>query len=134
MRRVCSLCALLIAGACMHRPPSIEGAPGAPAQPNTYWYAPPSVAARVQRSPATPPPTAAMLGKLTMPDVVDLALRNNPATRLSWAQARAAADIFGASRGAFRNSIPYARHSRFRKQGDCRLTGRQVEEPRREWG
>jgi outer membrane protein len=101
VRRVCSLCALLIAGACMHRPPSIEGAPGAPAQPNTYWYAPPSVAARVQRSPATPPPTAAMLGKLTMPDVVDLALRNNPATRLSWAQARAAADIFGASRGAF---------------------------------
>jgi outer membrane protein TolC len=36
-----------------------------------------------------------------MPDVVDLALRNNPATRLSWAQARAAADVFGASRGQY---------------------------------
>lgn len=39
--------------------------------------------------------------QLTLADVVDLALRNNPATRVSWAQARAAADVYGASQGAF---------------------------------
>ena len=43
----------------------------------------------------------ATFGRLGMPEIVDLALRNNPTTRLSWAQARAAADAFGASRGQF---------------------------------
>jgi len=33
--------------------------------------------------------------------VVDLALRNNPATRASWAQARASADILGSVRGQY---------------------------------
>ena len=36
---------------------------------------------------------------LTLPEVVDLALRNSPATRLSWAQARAAADVYGSNEG-----------------------------------
>jgi TolC family type I secretion outer membrane protein len=38
---------------------------------------------------------------LTLSDVVDLALQNNPATRTSWAQARAAADAYGSARGAY---------------------------------
>jgi outer membrane protein TolC len=37
---------------------------------------------------------------LTLTDVVDLALRNNPATRESWATALAAVDEYGAARGA----------------------------------
>jgi outer membrane protein TolC len=36
---------------------------------------------------------------MTLAQIVDLALRNNPATRLSWAQARSAANEYGASRG-----------------------------------
>lgn len=102
MRRIALLGALLLAG-CVHRPPSIEGAPGAPAQPNEYWNAPPGVRARVQSPTPAPAPTRlpASFGKLSMPEVVDLALRNNPTTRLSWAQARASADAFGASRGQF---------------------------------
>jgi outer membrane protein len=36
---------------------------------------------------------------MTLAQIVDLALRNNPATRLSWAQARSAASEYGASRG-----------------------------------
>jgi len=102
MRRVASLGALLLAS-CVHRPPSIEGSPGAPAQPNEYWNAPPSVRSRVQNPTAAPGPTGlpASFGKLGMPEVVDLALRNNPTTRLSWAQARASADAFGASRGQY---------------------------------
>jgi len=106
MMRRTSLGALLLVGACVHHPPSIDGGPGAPAQPNTYWNAPPAVASRVEQSTPAPvsaavPATPAAYGRLTMSDVVDLALRNNPATRLSWAQARAAADVFGASRGQF---------------------------------
>jgi outer membrane protein TolC len=93
----------LLAAGCVHRPPNIDGGPGAPRQPNEYWTPTAKDAARLQSPPAAPvpvpPPTA--LGKLGVPDVVDLALRNNPATRLSWAQARSAADAFGASRGAY---------------------------------
>src|SRR6185312_3951349 len=104
MRRVAPLGALLLA-ACVHRPPSIDGSPGAPPQPNAYWTPPAGIAARVQQAapvpPLTAPVTPAAFGRLTTADIVDLALRNNPATRLSWAQARAAADVFGASRGTF---------------------------------
>ena len=102
--------ALLLVAACVHHPPSINGSPGAPRQPNDYWTPAASDVARLQRP--TPAPTtdvaAALpdsLGKLGIPDVVDLALRNNPTTRLSWAQARAAADVFGASRGAFMPTV-----------------------------
>ena len=35
----------------------------------------------------------------TLAEVVDVALRNSPATRLSWTQARAAADVYGSTRG-----------------------------------
>jgi outer membrane protein len=94
-------CVLLLAAACVHSPPSISGGPGAPAQPNEYWAPPPSVAAKLQHSTATAAAIPAAFGKLSTSDIVDLALRNNPTTRLSWAQARAAADVFGASRGAF---------------------------------
>jgi outer membrane protein TolC len=37
--------------------------------------------------------------QVTLPEVVDLALRNSPATRMSWTQARAAADIYGSTQG-----------------------------------
>jgi TolC family type I secretion outer membrane protein len=43
--------------------------------------------------------------QLTLVDVVDLALRNNPATRASWAQARASADLFGSARGQYYPTI-----------------------------
>jgi outer membrane protein TolC len=42
---------------------------------------------------------------LTLTDVVDLALRNNPATRESWATARAAVDQYGSARGSLFPSI-----------------------------
>jgi len=104
-----SLCAtLLLVGACTpHRPPSINGVPGAPPQPNEYWIPSPAVKERVQRSNATTPAPVmpAASGQLSMGDVVDLALRNNPTTRLSWAQARASADAYGASRGQYFPSL-----------------------------
>jgi outer membrane protein TolC len=37
--------------------------------------------------------------QLTLAEVVDLALQNSPLTKASWAQARAAADVYGSDRG-----------------------------------
>ncbi|MGD8322019.1 MAG: TolC family protein, partial [Gemmatimonadota bacterium] len=42
---------------------------------------------------------------LTLAQVVDLALSNNPATRASWLQARAAADAYGQERGRLLPSV-----------------------------
>ena len=41
------------------------------------------------------------LRRLTLAEVVDIGLRNNPATRQSWANARAAAAAYGSERGAY---------------------------------
>lgn len=45
------------------------------------------------------------LQTLTLADIVDLALRNNPATQISWANARAAAATYGSQRGTYLPSI-----------------------------
>jgi outer membrane protein TolC len=37
--------------------------------------------------------------QLTLPEVIDVALRNNPATKVSWTQARAAVDVYGSTQG-----------------------------------
>jgi outer membrane protein TolC len=47
-----------------------------------------------------PPDLEQRIRRLTLADVVDIGLRNNPATRLSWANARAAAAAYGSERGA----------------------------------
>ena len=99
--------------ACLSGPPGIEGKPGAPPAPNAYWTPPPSVTAAAAAGPANAPvaPSAApalsaqALGQLTLADAVDIALRNNPATRLSWAQARTSADLYGAARGSLYPSL-----------------------------
>jgi len=48
-----------------------------------------------------PPEFAQRISRLTLTDVVDLALLNNPATRASWFQAHAAADVLGSVRGSY---------------------------------
>jgi outer membrane protein len=103
MRRALSLALLALVGGCLHRPPRIDGVPGAPSAPNEYWTPSRSDSVRLARAMAFAVDTTktTALGKLGIGEIVDVALRNNPATRLSWAQARAAADLFGASRGAY---------------------------------
>ena len=95
------LLALALLGACVHHPPSIAGAPGAPEQPNTYWTPGSEIATELQRSTPSVQPVAVptSFGRMGIAEIVDLALRNNPATRFSWAQARAAADVYGSTRG-----------------------------------
>ncbi|HET7584751.1 MAG TPA: TolC family protein [Gemmatimonadaceae bacterium] len=70
-------------------PPSTTTAAATPAAapPSAPVQLPPDIADRVQH--------------LTLDDVVDIALRNNPVTQASWATARAAADLYQAEKGAY---------------------------------
>lgn len=99
------------ATACAPGAPRIDGEPGAPVAPATVWPEPPAVR---PAPPAAAPPvsvaataalsadsaTAASPAMLSLADVVAIALRNNPTTQESWANAQAAANAYGASRGA----------------------------------
>ena len=97
-----ALLCVLIAG-CSHGLPSIEGGPSAPRARNEPWRAPAGMLPREPgaAAPNTLPADVSAGGALALGEVVDLALRNNPQTQLSWAQARAAAASFGAATGAF---------------------------------
>jgi outer membrane protein TolC len=99
---------VLSLSACLYAPqPRIGGQPAAPASPSDPWRAPRgTVPAEPHPDPikalATLPPELAPRGdSLMLGDVVDIALRNNPQTRLSWAQARAGAATYGAVSSAY---------------------------------
>ncbi len=96
---------------CAPPTPRIDGVPGAPPAPERPWTVPSS--ARTPPPPPTPPDAtpidlalrtdSANIGgvtQLSMTDVIDLSLRSNPATRESWATARAAVDQYGSARGS----------------------------------
>jgi outer membrane protein len=101
------LTASIYLSACAYGPPSVNGVAGAPVSPSNTWT-PPShglVPEPPQTTSKLPPDVLARANQLTLGDVIDLALRNNPVTRVSWAQARAAAAEYGSTRGAFYPSI-----------------------------
>lgn len=54
---------------------------------------------------ALPPDIVERASRLTLGDVIDVALRNNPVTRVSWAQAREAAAEYGSTRGSLLPTI-----------------------------
>ncbi len=91
-----------IVTACIHNPPAIDGKPSAPRAPDTVWT-PPTQAIVRDSIPRVEIPSdlADRIQRLTLPDVIEFALRNNPATRASYATARAAGDVVGAARGAY---------------------------------
>jgi TolC family type I secretion outer membrane protein len=97
-------------GACEMGPPSVNGVPAAPPAPNVPWKPPagaikPEPLITAATALAVPPDLAQRIQQLALADVVDLALRNNPATRASWAQARASADLLGSARGQYYPAI-----------------------------
>lgn len=61
--------------------------------------------ARATRGSAVPTEVASRLDRLTLDDVVNLALSNSPQTRITWAQARAQAAVYGSVRGRFLPTI-----------------------------
>jgi outer membrane protein TolC len=95
----------ILATGCMTAPaPRIAGAPAAPVSASEPWRAPRGVVPPEPRpapAPAFPADIAPHADALGLDDVVDLALRNNPQTQLSWAQARAGAATYGAATGAY---------------------------------
>src|SRR5450759_4259777 len=96
--------AALVLGGCVPQRPSIGGRPAAPPTPDSYWVPP---AGEIMSLPAVTRSTTPMpnLATLSLADVVDLSLRNNPITRISWTQALSAADEYGAIRGALFPSL-----------------------------
>lgn len=108
----CVLPAVLIVGCATAPPRLVRGVPSTSATPGRSWTAPADAAAPLtaaERNLATrgaaavtiPADIATRLPSLTLTDVVDLALGNSPATRFSWAQARAAAAAYGAANGRY---------------------------------
>jgi outer membrane protein TolC len=81
----------------------VNGVAGAPPAPSRTWT--PPIHGLAPEPPETtsalPPDLLARANQLTLGDVVDLALRNNPVTRVSWDEARAAAAVYGSTRGAY---------------------------------
>lgn len=95
---------LLAAGCAPPLPGPGGGAPATAPAPQARWTPPaPTTAAPSERRPPTelPQDLAERVRRLTIEDVVDLALRNNPTTAQAWANARAAAAAYGASKGAY---------------------------------
>jgi len=95
---------LCLAGCAPGLPGPGGGAPAASPAPHVPWTPPSPSAAPTAPQPGLeqiPPDLAQRLRQLTAADVVDLALRNNPTTLQAWANARAAAAAYGASRGAY---------------------------------
>jgi outer membrane protein len=83
--------------------PSVGGVAGVPPSPSSAWTPPPEEERRDTTAavPAVPPDLEARIKRLTLAEVVDLGLRNNPQTRVTWANARAAAAAYGSERGAY---------------------------------
>ena len=98
---------LILTGAGCAGTPSVHGVAGVAPSPSTAWTPPPRETQErdtlVYR--AVPPDLEQRIKQLTLAEVVDLGLRNNPQTRFSWANARAAAAAYGSERGAYLPTI-----------------------------
>ncbi len=104
------LFAAVVLLACAPGVPRIDGQPAVSPGRSEPWRVPESARtpAPPPEPPASPAASAALKSdssrevrdeQLSLADVVDLALKNNPATRESWAAASAAANTYGAARG-----------------------------------
>lgn len=107
------VCTVALAGCASAPPRAVRGRPATSAAPGRAWTGPDEAAAPLtpsQRALATrggpvaatiPAEVATRMSGLTLSDVVDLALGNSPLTRISWAQARAAAAAYGSANGLY---------------------------------
>ncbi|MBI5444694.1 MAG: TolC family protein, partial [Deltaproteobacteria bacterium] len=90
---------------CVTMRPQALGPSSLSASARTPWIPPPE--ARTALGPIAPPDLASYdLGRRwSLPEAVDVALRNNPTTRAAWARARAAAEDVGVQRAAYAPTI-----------------------------
>jgi outer membrane protein TolC len=90
--------ALVVVG-CAHTTPSINGVVPAPSASSALWSPPAAVTAAGARDTAGLALSRTATRQFTLPEVIDVALRNSPATKVSWTQARAAVDVYGSTEG-----------------------------------
>jgi outer membrane protein TolC len=103
--RLAHAAALLLVAGCVGTP-SVSGVPGASPSPDVPWTPPrASVAAMAHAdsvaAPVVPADLSDRIHRLTLAEIVELGLRNNPATREAWANAQSAAAVYGSERGAW---------------------------------
>jgi len=98
------LAGFLGASGCLHQMSEVRTAPGTSPGPGAQWTPP---ADALPAPPATVPPAAIPDDLLKtalnwgLNDLIDMALRNTPETRVTWSAARSAAAALGAQRGAY---------------------------------
>ncbi len=98
---------LLLAVLACTPPARVAGHVATSPVPHQPWPAAPragapfdSAATRLSKRGATiPDDVGATMTSMSLADVIDVALGNNPQTRISWAQSRAAAAVYASSRG-----------------------------------
>jgi outer membrane protein len=103
-----------ISAACVP-PAHIGGAPSTAPAPSAEWPASAASGAgsafnsietqRATRGAVIPADLSTRMDRLSIADVVDLALGNSPQTRTTWAEARAAAAVYGSTRGHLLPSV-----------------------------
>jgi outer membrane protein len=96
-----ALACLVLGAGCVHSPPRIDGVAPAPPQQSSLWNPSAAVSRAAARDTNHVLLSPAAAQQLTIAGVVDLALRNSPATRISYTQALAAADVYGSTEGRF---------------------------------
>ena len=97
--------AVLLSAGCAGTP-SVSGVAGVAPAPNEQWTTPAPPRDTLPTTPSSfPPDLLTRVNTLTLGDVVDLALRNNPETQISWANARAAAAAYGGSKALYYPTI-----------------------------
>lgn len=104
MSRLSALLVVAIAAAGCVGTPRVAGVPGTSPAPQTPWKPPAQAVKEVaavdtSAMAAVPPDLSERIRRLTLSDIVEIGLRNNPNTRLAWANAQAAAAAYGSSRG-----------------------------------
>ncbi|MDB4915316.1 MAG: hypothetical protein JWM95_2960 [Gemmatimonadetes bacterium] len=98
------VCLSVLAAGCSRALPSISGAPSAPPTRAEPWRPPAGVVPpepRAAEGLAVARDSVSPTAPLALAQIVDIALRNNPQTQLSWAQARAGAATYGAADAAY---------------------------------
>jgi outer membrane protein len=85
--------------------PRVSGVPGASPAPQVPWTPPAEASRRLAAGDTiavtqAPADLADRIRRLSLTEIVDIGLRNNAATKLAWANARAAAATYGSERGA----------------------------------